>query len=208
MLLAKDDLSASNRATAQKIQRAAKDMEELTQAFLLLAREGDSGLAKERVSLNEIVRNEFARCELVYAGKNIRLEYDESAYVWVTSSPKVLAVVVGNLIRNACAYTDEGHVLVAVSDTAIRISDSGIGIGKDHLEAVFSPYYRVPNARESGHGIGLSLVKRMTDRFNWPIDISSRPGYGTDVVVRFPDAQSEPLTRATAQTDEVPRKAG
>jgi len=199
MLLSKDDLSEANRATAQKIQRAAKDMEDLTQAFLLLAREGDSGLAKERVSLNEIVRNEFNRCELIYAAKNIELEYVESARVWVTSSPKVLAVVVGNLIRNACAYTDEGHVRISVDDAEIRISDSGIGINDDQLEAVFSPYYRAPNARESGHGIGLSLVKRMTDRFNWPIEIKSRPGHGTDVRVRFPDAECEPIIAAEAK---------
>lgn len=193
MLLAKDDISEANRATASKIQRAAKDMEELTQAFLLLAREGDSGLAKEPVSLNDIVRNEIARCELVYADKELHLEYSEASHVMVNSSPKVLAVVVGNLIRNACAYTDEGHVRVHVEGTEFRISDSGIGISDDHLAAVFSPYYRVPNARESGHGIGLSLVKRMTDRFGWLINIASREGQGTDVRIEFPAAQSVPI---------------
>mgnify|MGYP003329027119 FL=1 len=76
-----------------------------------------------------------------------------------------------------------------VSDAKVRIEDSGIGIHDDQIKAVFSPYYRAPNARESGHGIGLSLVKRMTDRFGWPINITSRPGHGTVVEVQFPGAE-------------------
>jgi signal transduction histidine kinase len=191
MLLSRDDMSPANLAMADKIHRAAKDMEELTQAFLLLARESESGVVKERLCLNEIVRNEIARCELVYSDKNIHLEYQQTGNVWVSSSPKVVAVVVGNLIRNACAYTDRGHVRVSVADGLMRIEDSGIGISDEHMKAVFSPYYQAPNSRESGHGIGLSLVKRMTDRFGWQIEINSRPGHGTVVEVRFPHAEFE-----------------
>lgn len=202
MLLARDDISDSNRATADKIQRAAKDMEELTQAFLLLARESESGPTKERICVNEIVRNEMSRCELVYREKDLHLDYIEAGRLWVSSSPKILAIVLGNLIRNACAYTEKGHVRVRVTDAKVRIEDSGIGIDDDQIKAVFSPYYRVMNARESGHGIGLSLVKRMTDRFGWPIDITSRPGHGTVVEIQFPEAAFEqaprPSTKAAA----------
>ncbi len=192
MLLARDDIDASTRATADKIQRAARDMEELTQAFLLLAREGDSDLAKERICLNEIVRSEITRCELVYGDKNISLDYRQTGLVWVSSSPKVLAIVVGNLMRNACAYTERGHVSVVITERTMRIEDSGVGISDDQIKAVFSPYYRAPNARESGHGIGLSMVKRMTDRFDWPFEITGHPGHGTLVEVRFPRAEFEP----------------
>ena len=198
MLLSRQDMSPSNLATAGKIQRAAKDMEELTQAFLLLAREGDSGLVKERTCLNEIVEQEIARCEMVYGEKDIELSYHEDHRLWVYSSPKVLAIVVGNLIRNACAYTDRGHVEIAISGERVDISDSGIGIADEELQAVFSPYYRAPNARESGHGIGLSLVKRMTDRFGWPLEITSRAGHGTKVSVAFPNAEIETVAAQTS----------
>ena len=200
MLLARDDISEANRATADKIQRAAKDMEELTQAFLLLARESDSGSKKDRVCVNDIVRSEMSRCELVYQDKDLHLDYLEAGLLWVSSSPKILAVVIGNLIRNACAYTEKGHVRVHVSNAKVRIEDSGIGIHDDQIQAVFSPYYRVPNARESGHGIGLSLVKRMTDRFGWPIDITSRPGHGTVVEVCFPESEFEQLPGQSADS--------
>ena len=164
-------------------------MEELTQAFLVLARESDSGAIRELVCLNDIVQNEMSRCELVYGDKDIVFMYAETSSLWISSSPKILAIVIGNLVRNACAYTERGHVSVRVTNAGVRIEDSGIGIDDEAIKAVFSPYYRVPNVRESGHGIGLSLVKRMTDRFAWPIEITSRPGHGTVVEVQFPEAE-------------------
>jgi len=207
ILLKRDDISPANRATAEKIQRAARDMEELTEAFLLLAREDASGLLSEAVDVNAIVRAEFARAELVYADKNLDLSYTEERQLHMACSPKVLAIVIGNLLRNACAYTDQGYVRVTVEPAGIRIADSGIGIGTDHLEAVFSPYYRAPNARESGHGIGLSLVKRMTDRFGWTVDITSEPGAGTVVFVRLPSAEESAL-RAPSVDGSLERSAG
>lgn len=208
MLLKRNDVSAASRATATKIQRAAKDMEELTEALLLLAREDASAMLTEAVDINSIVRAEFTRCELVYADKRLDLEYTETRQLSMTCSPKVLGIVVGNLLRNACAYTNDGYVRVVVEATGVRISDSGVGISDDHLQAVFSPYYRAPNARESGHGIGLSLVKRMTDRFGWPVDITSRPDHGTVVVVHFPSAMVAPLRAARSGDAGLERSAG
>lgn len=204
MLDKRGDLNDVNRATVDKIQRAAKDMEELIEAFLLLAREDTSSMLTEAVDINNVVRAEFARCELVYARKDLDLEYSAARQLTMTCSPNVLAIVIGNLLRNACAYTDEGYVRVHVDATGVRISDSGVGISDDELKAVFSPYYRAPTARESGHGIGLSLVKRMTDRFGWPIDITSHPGRGTVVVVSFPDAR----VSAPHETPALQRSAG
>jgi signal transduction histidine kinase len=143
------------------------------------------------------VQSEMSRCELVYGNKDIHLEYAETGLLWVSSSPKILAVVIGNLIRNACAYTEHGQVAVQITNATVRIEDTGIGIDDEQIKAVFSPYYRVPNARESGHGIGLSLVKRMTDRFGWPIDITSHPGHGTVVEVQFPEAQFQESSATT-----------
>lgn len=194
MLLTRNDLSDADRSMADKIHRAANDMGELTEAFLLLAREADSGLALERLCLNDVVAAEIARCEMVYMKNANELILQQTGRVFVLSSPTVVGMVVGNLIRNACAYTDHGRVIVDITAGKIKIEDSGVGISDDQIEAVFSPYYRAPDARESGHGIGLSLVKRMTDRFSWPLEISSQRGRGTAVTIQFPESEFETLT--------------
>ena len=54
---------------------------------------------------------------------------------------------------------------------------------------MFTPYFRVSHARGSGHGIGLTLVKRISDRFGWGVDIASEPERGTRVEVRLPAAR-------------------
>jgi len=194
MLLTRSDLSDTDRSMADKIHRAASDMGELTDAFLLLAREADSGLPLERLSLNDVVTAELARCEMVYEHKVYDLVLHENARVWVHSSRSALGMVVGNVIRNAYAYTDHGQVTVTIAAHQIQIQDTGIGISDDELEAVFSPYYRAPDARESGHGIGLSIVRRMTDRFAWPLEIASQRGQGTQVTIKFPQSEVDPKT--------------
>jgi signal transduction histidine kinase len=55
------------------------------------------------------------------------------------------------------------------------------------LEQIFQPFFRAQHGRRGGHGVGLTIVKRLSDRFRWPIHFSSAPGQGTRVSVRFPE---------------------
>ena len=188
-LLARTGLEDAARALVEKIRRAAQDMEELTEALLLLAREHEGGLASEAVSVNEVLRIELARCRMIYESKQLEFVLEEQVGLVVDSSPRLLAIVFGNLLRNACSYSDTGAIIITVEPGLVVVRDSGIGMSKESLGRVFTPYFRVSNARGSGHGIGLSLVKRISDRFGWTIDIHSEPERGTRVEVRLPAAR-------------------
>ena len=59
---------------------------------------------------------------------------------------------------------------------------------------MFRPSFRGDVRQRGGHGIGLSIVKRLSDHFEWPVQIDSQVGVGTQVTVRFPKAQCEPLS--------------
>lgn len=203
VLLKQRNLDEANRALVEKINRAAKDMEELTQALLLLARENESGLEHQRVSINDLVRQEISRAEIIHEEKGLEIRFVENYSLHLNASPKMLSVVFGNLIRNACAYTEKGGVSITIGDKHVEIADSGIGIHEDEIQAVFEPYYRSKQSTESGHGIGLSLVKRLTDRFNWPITMNSQPGVGTTVRVAFPFGYvSSPPAKSTRTKEE------
>ncbi|MDH3639331.1 MAG: HAMP domain-containing histidine kinase, partial [Gammaproteobacteria bacterium] len=106
MLMADRAVSDSARRSIARIKRAATDMEELVEAFLLLARESDRDLPAETVSINEIVGEEIEKSWLLIAGKPIDVNVEEKHGLQVESSVKVLSVLVGNLIRNAFSYTD------------------------------------------------------------------------------------------------------
>ena len=57
----------------------------------------------------------------------------------------------------------------------------------DEVEQVFEPFFRGGARARGGHGVGLTIVKRLSDRFGWPIHLDSTLGVGTRVVVEFPD---------------------
>ena len=60
---------------------------------------------------------------------------------------------------------------------------------------MFEPFYRGGRTarRRGGHGVGLTIVKRLSERFGWPLDVDSQPGRGTSVSVVFPNSKMETL---------------
>jgi signal transduction histidine kinase len=192
VLLADGELKPHALRSLQRIQGAARDMEALIESFLMLAREGDSdsALPEEDFLINDIVREEVDRAEPLLAGKPVRLRLDEPARFALHAPSRALAVVLSNLVRNACLYTEHGQVVVQVGSDFVRIEDSGPGMDSEELARVFEPFFRGGERKHGGHGVGLSIVQRLTDRFGWPLSIESEPGVGTRVTVRFPLAQA------------------
>lgn len=186
MILSGQQLTDAGIKSVQRIKRAITDMEELTEAFLLLARETDQSLTQESVSLNEVVRDEIERSELLKKNKDLKIKLQEDAQLFTQASEKVVSVLVGNLIRNAILYTDKGNVIITIGKKCVDIADSGKGIDQKQVEQVFQPFYRA-NDNIHGHGVGLTIVKRLSDRFNWPIEIESEVGKGTRVKICFPN---------------------
>jgi len=186
MLLSEQELSGPARASVVRIQRSARDMEELVEAFLLLARESEQSLSHDPVQVNALLREEVRRAREVQDNEGIAVKTTENHQLKLMGSERVLSVVFGNLIRNALNYTDEGHVEITVDEDCVRIADSGIGMPEQEIQQVFNPFYRAGRSRRGGHGVGLTIVKNLSSRFGWPVDIYSEPGVGTTVTVRFP----------------------
>jgi len=188
MLLSEQELGRPASNSVLRIKRAAADMEELTEAFLLLARESDQALSKDPVCVNDVVAEELERARLLVGEKPIEVEAGADCRLVTRASEKVLSVLVGNLVRNALGYTDAGRVRVHVGAGTLTIEDSGVGM---KVEEVLKPFVRGRDAPRGGYGVGLTIVRRLSDRFGWPVSIQSEVGVGTRVVVRFPDSWSE-----------------
>jgi signal transduction histidine kinase len=194
MLETDTGLSEASRRSVARIARAARDMEELTSAFLLLARESQTGLPFESTSVNDVLADELDRARLLAAGRPIESRLSATHRLSVDAPEKVLPVLLGNLLRNAFSYTDAGEVTVDVGAGSVVIRDTGVGIAPGQLDAMYQPFVRGDTGRRGGHGVGLTIVRRLSDRFGWPVTIDSGPGVGTRVEIRFPDARSEPLS--------------
>ncbi|HKL78620.1 MAG TPA: ATP-binding protein [Gammaproteobacteria bacterium] len=108
-----------------------------------------------------------------------------------------LAQALGNLVDNALKYTPEsGEVTVAVShppaagETAIHVTDSGIGIDPQHLPRLTERFYRVDKGRSravGGTGLGLSIVKHILHNHHGRLEVTSRPGQGSTFTAVLPD---------------------
>ena len=194
LLLQGTNLGEPERRAVARIRRSARDMEELTAAFLLLARESETGLPMETVRINDLVAAELERARPLANGRPVELQLDARCCLSLEAPEKVLSILIGNLLRNAVAYTDSGRVRVEIGTGAIVIEDTGVGLSEERVRDIGRPFVRGSTERP-GHGVGLTIVRRLSDRFGWPIEFSSQPGVGTRVCVAFPGAQATPLER-------------
>ena len=186
MMDADDTLSATTRRSLKRIQAAGRDMEALIESFLILAREGDTGLPDEDFSVAAVVREEMQKVQPLLAGKPVELVLAEQADINLHAPARVFSVMVANLLRNACHYTEAGTITVTVHDTGVRVDDTGVGMSAEELQRVFEPFFRGGDRREGGQGIGLSIVRRLSERYGWPVSLASEPGQGTSASISFP----------------------
>jgi signal transduction histidine kinase len=82
---------------------------------------------------------------------------------------------------------------VHVGAASVAIEDTGVGMAPAQIDALYQPFVRGEGARRGGHGVGLTIVRRLSERFGWPVKIDSTPGVGTRVEIGFPRSSSEAL---------------
>lgn len=185
MLLEDPELPARARRSLQRIEQARNDMEQVIEAFLILAREADVQPQREDFDVGQVVREQAELVRPLLLGKPIDIRVSEAASPRLHASPRVLAVMVGNLLRNACTFTESGRIDVEVGSDRIVIRDTGIGMSEEVLQRIYEPFYRADPGSGTGRGMGLAIVRRLGERFDWPISIESVPGHGTTAMIRF-----------------------
>jgi len=185
MALGDESLQPRLRRSLQRIQRAGRDMEAVIDAFLILAREADVEPQIELFDVNDIVRYEVDNANELLGARPVSVHLHSDGPVQLHAPPRVLQVVVSNLVRNACSYTDEGRIDVHVHNDRVVVHDTGIGMSPEALSRAFEPFYRAEPSRPQGTGLGLSIVRRLCDRFGWKVSLASEPGQGTEATVIF-----------------------
>lgn len=188
LLLAEQDLDDYSKKYVTRIKGAGQDMEELIDAFLILARETDQEFVDQHVVVADLIAREVRGADIYLQDKSISLEIDEQYPLELFTAYKVVAIVLGNLIRNAVLYTNEGSVTMVIKEKSVVIRDTGIGMTDEQIKKIFQPYYRANQSgktKRKGYGVGLTIVKRLSNRFNWIVEVESEVGVGTEIEVIF-----------------------
>lgn len=177
------------RRHLERIRKATRDMEALLEAFLILARDAESGLPAEDFLVNMVLREELERAQPLLKGKPVEVRLEEHCQLLLHAPAKAVGLVLGNVVRNAFQHTERGHVTALVGADGVRIVDTGSGMVLDPEHGPMGGSGRSAPARNGG--VGLTVVRRLSDRFGWPVRFESMPGRGTAVSIGFPQARPQ-----------------
>lgn len=184
LLVATPDIPARAHYRIKMIEAAATRMGEQLQALLFLAREQGLGIT-EPVAVAECVFDAVEPiCSEIYR-KKLKFEVNIAPSMTIIVNRQALHTALMNLLRNAVQYTESGFIRVEFNDRRLSISDSGIGIEPAYLPLLYERFFRGSEQGE-GLGIGLAIVKRICNYYNWDIEVDSTPGKGTTFHIIFP----------------------
>lgn len=183
--LLEDDTHLNNRQQERiaRIGRATRQMIDLTTALLMMARERNLNEPVEQdCDVWEVVRDAVEIHRYLINPKTT-VEFDGRSHPRIEAERTLLSIVVANLIRNAFSYTESGKVLIMLAENCLTVVDTGPGIHEAEIGKVFQRHFK--GSSSTGAGIGLSLVKRICDRYGWETVIESSTGQGTTARLFF-----------------------
>lgn len=185
-ILLQDDAHAAVRAPAERIYRAAREATECVTVLLLLARAPEiANLAP--VSVSAIARRETERYQGMVAHKPVQLRCIGTAEVSVRAPSELCISAIGNLVRNACQYTEHGAVTVELLPGRVTVEDTGPGLPEAVRQTLGRGDRAVPSSGSAGTGLGLSLVTRICEYLGATLDYQDRAGGGSRFTITFPE---------------------
>lgn len=147
-----------------------------------------SDLMIQEYSLTDIINQSVKKYASFFIYKKLSLEISDVDHRILTDS-KWLSFIVEQILSNAIKYTSNGGIKVYMKEKTLCIQDTGMGIRKEDINRIFEKGYTGYNGRldKKASGIGLYLVKKVSDALAIRIMIDSRVGVGTKVELTFPE---------------------
>ncbi|MFN8206240.1 MAG: hybrid sensor histidine kinase/response regulator [Bacteroidales bacterium] len=151
------------------------------------------------VDLCELARMSISTVQPYAIQKNVHIFLHCEGCLFIEADPEDMEIVFNNLISNAVKYNfEEGRVDISIRDLAqeveLEVKDTGFGISEEELPKLFREFVRIKNERTkniAGSGLGLSIVKKVTELYDGSVQVTSGPEGGSTFIVRIPKQQAE-----------------
>ncbi|WP_411880736.1 ATP-binding protein [Polaromonas sp. YR568] len=192
----------------QEISRSITELDQLIDEILLASRlDAKQADAEpfETLDLTGLAAEECARVNAELSAElgkapDTGLGMDATSHsLTVQGSPRLLRRLIRNLLENARRYST-GDINLELAQTrvgskqlaVVKVHDRGPGVPAGQRERIFEPFYRLPGAseREGGVGLGLALVKSISQRHGGSVRCEARPGGGASFIVELPVAHA------------------
>lgn len=192
------DLADGQRTTLRRVQLNTMQLQGMVNNLLDRAQleQGKLTLRNSPFSPADFLESSHAALNILATSKGLTLTREVAPDVPQALNGDVLRLqqILFNLTSNALKFTEQGdvHARIFLPDAthwALEVSDTGIGIPEDAQPQVFAPFWQVDSSatREyRGSGLGLSIVKQLSDLMGGIITLKSEPGKGSTFTIVFP----------------------
>lgn len=186
-------------ADEESMSNIESEVDRLTRLVgdLLLINQTESGsmtMNFSKIDLDDILLDVFKQMKLV-AGDRVNLKLEGLAPIQINGDEDRVKQVFFNLVGNALQYTSKGdeiRIILETGDHWVRISvkDNGPGIKPEDLPHIFERFYRGEKSRkrtrDTGFGLGLSIVQWIVNQHGGTIEVKSELKKGSEFIVQFP----------------------
>ncbi|WP_224982373.1 sensor histidine kinase [Geomonas agri] len=187
-----DKLDAPAREYLANIISGGERMEETLDRMLDFSEVKSSQLSLEIVDLSRMARRIMADLRITDPVREVALEIQDG--VRVTGDEKLLSGVMENLLGNAwkyCALKECTRIVFGREDGVCYVQDNGEGFDMAQAGKLFMPFQKLHDgSRFHGHGLGLSMVRRMLERMGGKVWGEGRPGEGATFYFTLPPADT------------------
>lgn len=171
------------------IEDETKNMSALVSKLLFLAKDNKAETEHQEFDISEMIESIINSFKIIYPNQKINFS---SKKITIISDYDLIKHLLVNLVENGIKYGKGNDIdidIIQNQNVTVKIKDRGEGISEKDLNYIYDKFYRVDKARSrnmGSHGLGLSIVKKITEILNIDVDIESSLGKGTIVKITLP----------------------
>ncbi|MDC7230809.1 MAG: transporter substrate-binding domain-containing protein [Sphaerochaetaceae bacterium] len=201
-LLEKTNLSTDQLRYIHSISTATETMQQIINDILEYSRLEENRMTFESVPfhLDDVLENCVSIEQHLIQQKGLSFRINETPGVpkQFIGDPTRLSQILINLMNNSVKFTEDGFVTLSITaqqkeettcTLSLEISDTGIGMSKEQLDTIFTPFVQADETihrKYGGSGLGLSIVKELVEKMQGKLEVESNPDEGTRFTVSLP----------------------
>jgi len=174
------------------VESSAERMAHLLDGLLAVIRLGRLPVSLQEVDTKRVIRSVLDAFEYRIRIENLSIEVEELSSC--VGDPELLAEIFSNLVDNAIKYRCPERPLqlrfegsIQGDEVLYHVRDNGIGFAQKHAKNVFRLFHRLqPRSGTEGHGVGLTIAKRLAQRMQGSIEVQSEEDVGSVFTIRMP----------------------
>ena len=184
-MLKRQELTPKSKQLVERMQPMIDEMQALIEALLMLSRDEVIEISDDPILINDTLKTTVEDTIRLFDPRDIKMDWQPKHLVQAHIPEQLFSIVISNLVRNACVYSqDPATIKVIINGADVIIEDQGKGMNPEHLNRIMEPFYRVDeHGEEKGFGLGLSIVDMICRQCGWTIRFESEIGVGTRAIL-------------------------